>query len=165
MRLLKGGFALAVVLFAVNEQTAQAATVTATLQAKVTVNKVCHVSATDMNFGVYDPSATAHEDTSTVTVRCTKRSPYDVGLDKGANGASVTTRQMKHSTLTDLLNYSLFSEATRTTNWGDTVGVDTVNVASATGNPTDHTVYGRVPAGQYVSAGSYSDTITVTVTY
>lgn len=164
MKLLKVGLTLAVVLLAVNEQTAQAATATATLQSKATVNKVCHVSATDMAFGVYDPSATAHEDTSTVTVRCTKRSPYDVGLDKGANGASVTTRQMSAGGA-DRLNYSLFSEATRTTNWGDTVGVDTVHIASATGTPTDHTVYGRVPTGQYVSAGSYSDTITVTVTY
>lgn len=72
---------------------------------------------------------------------------------------------MKHATLTDLINYSLYNESTRTTNWDDTGGAGVVAVASATGLPEVHTVYGRIAAGQYVTAGSYADTITVTVTY
>jgi spore coat protein U-like protein len=151
-----------VVLLLVNEQSAQAATTTTTFQVTATVNAACSVAATNLAFGVYDPSAAANVNTGTVTVTCTKATAYDIGLNAGiASGATVTSRQMKHATLADLI----YSDAGRTTNWGNTVGVDTVNVASALGTAEIHTVYGRAPTGQYVSAGSYADTITVTVTY
>lgn len=165
MKLLKAGLTLAAALLAVNEQTAQAATATNTFQVTATVNSACSVTATNLAFGVYDPSAAANDKTSTVTVTCTLATPYDIGLNAGEAGADVTTRQMKESVLPDLINYDLFSDPSRTVNWGNTVGVDTVNVASALGTPEVHTVYGRIPAGQYVTAGSYSDTISVTVTY
>ncbi len=166
MKLLKVGLTLAVALLVVNEQTAQAATTTTTFQVTATVNNACTVSATDLAFGVYDPSAADNDKTSTVTATCTLATSYDIGLNAGiAAGATVTTRKMKHATLTDLINYSLFSDASRTINWGNTVSTDTVHVASALGTPEVHTVYGRIPTGQYVTAGSYADTITVTVTY
>lgn len=162
MKLLKVGLTLAVVLLAVN---AQAATTTTTFQVTATVNSACTVSASDLAFGIYDPSAAANNNTSTVTVTCTKATAYDIGLDKGLYGASTLTRQMKHATLADLINYSLSSVVTQASNWGDVVGTDTVHVASATGAAEAHTVYGRIATGQYVTAGSYADTITVTVTY
>jgi spore coat protein U-like protein len=48
--------------------------------------------------------------------------------------------------------------------WGITIGTDTV---SATGNGAaqTHTVYGRVPAQTTPAPATYSDTVTVTVTY
>jgi spore coat protein U-like protein len=63
-----------------------------------------------------------------------------------------------------LLNYAMFSNSTRTTNWGQTVGTDTV---TGTGNGAAQalTVYGQVTAGQFVAPGAYTDTITATVTY
>jgi spore coat protein U-like protein len=44
------------------------------------------------------------------------------------------------------------------------VGTDTV---AGTGNGTDQplTVYGRVPAGQQAPSGSYTDSVTGTITY
>lgn len=147
-------------------QAVQAATDTTTFQVTATVNDACNVSATDLAFGVYDPSAADNEQTSTITVTCTKGTEYDIGLNAGTtSGATVTTRQMVDIVSSDLINYSLFSDPGRTVNWGDTVSTDTVNVVGATGNAENHTVYGRIPTGQYVTAGSYSDTITVTVTY
>jgi spore coat protein U-like protein len=58
----------------------------------------------------------------------------------------------------------MFSNSTRTANWGQTVGTDTV---TGTGNGAAQalTVYGQVTAGQFVAPGAYSDTITATVTY
>jgi spore coat protein U-like protein len=148
------------------QQAAEAATKTTTFQVTATVNSACSVSATDLAFGVYDPSAAADDNTSTITVTCTKGTAYNIGLDAGiASGATVTTRQMKHDTLADLINYSLFSDASRTVNWGNTPSTDTVDVGSATGAAEKHTVYGRIATGQYVTAGDYSDTITVTVSY
>ncbi|MDI1231109.1 MAG: spore coat U domain-containing protein [Methylobacter sp.] len=166
MKLLKVGITLAVALLAANEQTAQAATTSTTFLVSATVTNGCIVVATPLAFGVYDPSAAANDKTSTITVTCTLATPYSIGLNAGvAAGATVTTRQMKHATLTDLINYSLYNESTRTTNWDDTGGAGVVAVASATGLPEVHTVYGRIAAGQYVTAGTYADTITVTVTY
>jgi spore coat protein U-like protein len=167
MNLFKIGLTLTAVLLVANGQTAQAATKTTTFQVTATVNSACSVSATDLAFGVYDPtSAIANDNTSTVTVTCTLATPYDIGLNEGvAAGATVTTRKMKHASLADLINYSLFSDTGRTTNWGNTVNTDTVHVASATGAAENHTVYGRIATGQYVTAGSYADTITVTITY
>lgn len=165
MRHLKTVIILAAVLLGVAGQTVRAATVTTTFQVTATVNSACTVSATNLDFGVYDPSAADNDKTSTITVTCTLATPYDIGLNEGVNGGTVLTRKMKHATLTDLINYSLFSNAGRTVNWGQTVSTDTVYVASALGTPEVHTVYGRIATGQYVTAGSYSDTISVTVTY
>jgi spore coat protein U-like protein len=63
------------------------------------------------------------------------------------------------------LSYSLYQNSTRTTNWGNTVGTDTVS-GTGTGNAQALNVYGRIPGSQTsVVPGSYADTITVTLTY
>jgi len=62
------------------------------------------------------------------------------------------------------IQYQMFTNSGHTTNWGNTVGTDTV---SATGNGTNqsYTVYGQVPVQTSVAPATYSDTVTVTVTY
>ena len=62
------------------------------------------------------------------------------------------------------LAYALYQDSAHTINWGNTVGTDTV---SGTGNGSAQTltVYGEVPAGQSVTPGAYTDTITATITY
>jgi spore coat protein U-like protein len=62
------------------------------------------------------------------------------------------------------LNYSLFSNAGRTANWGNIVGTDTVNI-TGNGGLQNTTVYGRIPASQLSPVGAYTDTITVTITF
>ena len=117
-----------------------------------------------MSFGTYN-SATL-SGTATVTATCSNTTPYNVGLNAGtANGATVTTRAMFVSgTPAVVLNYGLYSNSGHTTNWGMTVGTDTV---SGTGNGSGQaiTIYGQIPASQLVAPGSYTDTITATITY
>lgn len=140
---------------------AQANPATTTFGVSATVLKDCIVSATALGFGNYTGAVNSAQ--STVTVTCTNSTTYTVGLGPGlATGATVTTRQMQNGT--NLLNYGLFSNATWTTNWGNTSGT---NWVSGTGNGAGQalTVYGQIPAGQYVTPGSYADTIAVTVTY
>ncbi len=143
----------------------QAATATTSFAVTATVLKFCTVVATPMAFGNYT-SSTVAETTSTITVTCTAGTGYDIGLDAGgAAGATVTTRQMSGTTVTTArLNYFLYSDSGRTVNWGNTVGTDTVNL-TAGAVPIISTVYGRVPAGQFVAPDAYLDTINVTVTY
>jgi spore coat protein U-like protein len=103
------------------------------------------------------------DQTSTLNVTCTNTTPYNIGLDKGVNGASVTTRQMKAAGPA-LINYSLFSDAGRTVNWGNTVGTDTV-AATGIGSAQPFTVFGRIPPQPSPVPALYTDTITVTVTF
>jgi spore coat protein U-like protein len=142
---------------------AHAATATAPMQVTANVQATCLISATNLDFGTY--TGLQVDATSTVSVTCTNTTPYDVGLNQGqATGASVTTRQMKGAAGADLLNYALYSNTGRTTNWGNTKGTDTV---TGTGNGAAQplTVYGRLAANQYVQPTTYSDTITATLYY
>ena len=139
-----------------------AATTTGTFSVTATVQAMCQISTNPLAFGTY--TGTQIDATSTLSVTCTNTTPYNVGLNAGtATGATVTTRRMTGPGA-NLLNYALYSNAGRTTNWGNTVGTDTV---AGTGNGTAQslTVYGRLPAAQFNTPGAYSDTITATVTY
>jgi len=141
---------------------AAAATTTTTFGVSATVQATCLVSATPLAFGTY--TGISANSTSTVSVTCTNTTPYNVSLSAGlATGATVTTRKMT-GPASALLTYAMFTDAARTLNWGGTIGTDTV---PGTGNGAAQaiTVYGQVPAGQYVAPGAYADTITATVTY
>jgi spore coat protein U-like protein len=102
--------------------------------------------------------------TTTVQVTCTNTTPYNVGLNPGtAIGATVTTRKMT-GPASATLNYALTQDSGHVTNWGQTVGTDTV-AGTGNGSAQTLTVYGILAAGQYPAPGAYSDTITATVTY
>jgi spore coat protein U-like protein len=144
-----------------------AATTTTTFGVSATVVDSCSVSASALGFGNVDPvslASTAVDATTTIDVTCANGTAYDVGLDAGtATGATVTTRQMTSGANT--LDYALYSDTGRTTNWGETVSTDTVT-GTGDGTAQTLTVYARIPSGQgTVPTGAYSDTITVTVTY
>jgi len=130
--------------------------VTATVQAS------CTVTASTMAFGNY--SGSTGNASSALSVTCTNATPYNVGLSAGvASGATVNTRKMT-GPASALLSYSLFSDPSRTLNWGQTIGSDTVT-GSGSGAVQALTVYGQTPAGQFLAPGTYTDTITATVTY
>jgi spore coat protein U-like protein len=139
-----------------------AATTTTTFAVTATVQSTCLVSATAMAFGTY--TGVAATTTSTVSVTCTNTTPYNVALNAGlATGATVSTRKMT-GPLSALLSYALYSDSARSVNWGQTIGTDTV-AGTGNGSAQAITVYGQIPAGQYVAPGAYTDTITATVTY
>lgn len=161
-RILAG---LVVISFTFAPSLTLADTTTTTFNVTATVTTACTVSATNLAFGNYDPTSSSPTDgTSTVTVRCTLATTYHVRLNQGLYGTGVTDRKMQISGDTTKLNYALYRDATRLLNWGETDGVDTVD-GVGTGLSVGHTVYGRIAAEQTVPAGSYSDTITVTVSY
>jgi spore coat protein U-like protein len=142
-----------------------AATATTTFQVTATVLSVCTVSATNLAFGNYDASSgTPNDASSTVTTTCSNSTAYTVALNAGTgSGATVALRRMTNGANT--LNYTMFTTAGRTTVWGD--GTLSTVTQAATGNGAGQalTVFGRIPTGQYVTAGNYTDTVTATVTY
>lgn len=149
---------------------AHAATTTANLSVTATVAANCTVTTSALAFGAYDPVntnlSTALLGTGTISVRCTNGSAATLELDQGLNAAAGSTasaplRRLKSGS--NHLSYSLFSDAPRTVVWA-TGGPQSVS-HTGTGNVTALTVYGSVAAGQQVPAGSYSDTVVVTVTF
>jgi spore coat protein U-like protein len=131
-----------------------AASVSASAQA-------CTDTALPLAFGVY--TGTLLNGTGTVTVTCHGNPSWKLSLDAGLGvGATTTTRKMTGPGGVTL-NYRLFQDSARTSNWGNNNGVD---VVSGTGNglPQPQTVYGQIAAGQYIAPGVYTDTITASVT-
>ena len=145
--------------------TAHAATTTSSLAVSMTITAGCTVAAGSISFGTQSALQSNVDQTGSVSVTCSNTTSYNVGFDSGANSASVTTRKMKGgASNTEFVNYSLYTTAGRTTNWGNTVGTDTVT-GTGNGNAQSLTIYGRVPAQTLGSPGAYADTVTVTVTY
>ena len=135
-------------------------------QVKIAIAATCIFStggASDLDFGTQGVLTSNIDQTSTIMVQCTNTTPYNIGLNGGSVANSVSGRQMK-SAAGGLINYALFQDSGHLTNWGNTVGTDTLS-AIATGSAVTHTVYGRVTPQATPAPGAYADTVTVTVTY
>jgi spore coat protein U-like protein len=143
---------------------AEAATATTTFTVQITILANCAIdSASTLNFGSQGILSANVDQTSTIQVTCTNTTPYTIGLSAGTGaGATVGTRKMTGGGNT--IDYSLYRDVGRTQVWGTTIGTDTV-AATGSGAAQTHTVYGRVPPQGTPAPATYSDTITVTVTY
>ena len=115
-------------------------------------------SATGLAFGTYDPfSAAPVLVTGLVRHRCARKVLPRITLD-GGQGASFAPRWMRSTR--DALAYNLYLDAACTEIWGDgSQGTREYDAVTGTANVT---IYGRIPPGQDVSAGAYSDVVTVT---
>ena len=126
----------------------------------------CNVSAANLSFGAIDPLNSQVDRTTTLTVNCTKNSPYTVGLDAGVTtGTTIAQRLMANGANT--MQYNLYTNAARSSIWGNTVGSWVSGSGAGLGIAQTLTVYGRVASGQTnLAVGNYQEnTITVTVTY
>jgi spore coat protein U-like protein len=141
----------------------QTQTATTTFLVKTTVQAVCVVSATELNFGSYSSGTGPLLGTSVVQPTCTPGTTYNIKLNGGSAGGSIYGgRQMASGA--NKLNYQLYRDSARANIWGETTGTDTVQDIG-TGVAKSHTVYGTIPGAQAIPAGNYQDTITVTISF
>jgi spore coat protein U-like protein len=126
----------------------------------------CTISTTSVIFGNYNVfSGTPLDSTGTVTYRCNPQTQsITISLSKGQS-STYTPRRMNQGG--EILTYDLYTNAGRTSIWGDGTGGTSV---FTDGNPPKNsnvnvTIYSRVPAAQDVSAGSYSDTVSATINF
>jgi spore coat protein U-like protein len=146
---------------------AGAATKTTTFNVNAQVAANCLVAADNIDFGSYDGTA-ALTANGAVRVRCSSGTSFTIGLSAG--GGSFTQRLLTDGT--NDLEYNLYTASSFASVWGDGTGA-TVTVGDVGEGMSDtkeltHTVYGQLvnsAANQDAPVGSYSDTITVTVTY
>jgi spore coat protein U-like protein len=159
------GAAAASALLSLAAPAAQAASITTTFQVTATVLASCGVTATDLNFGNYTPGAGSDVTANTtLNVTCTNGTDYTIALDGGSIAHDPSARAMSAGG-SDMLNYGLYADASFTTVWGDGGGATATVSGTGNGAAQPTTIYGRIPAGQYVPATTYTDQITVEVTY
>ncbi len=141
-------------------------TATAILPVTIEIVQACTVSASDLVFGAYNPdSKTPVRGQTVISLNCGVGVTAEIALDAGAGlGGKTERRQMHQDTGTDRMDYGLYQDPGRKVHWGDRSGRDTLEVLT-TGLTQTVPVYGEIPAGQRVRDGTYSDMITVTVTY
>ena len=142
------------------------------VQAQVNVN--CNFTSTPTtNFPSYDPAdvnalpANPLVGSVVVDVRCTRGATVTIGIDNGANGPAaatlgLSTRAMKSGTF--YLAYDFYKDTTYTTPWTNS-SPGWYSFTSGSNASTSVPIYGRVPGGQDIPAGTYQDTVQVTVNY
>ncbi|HEX4153247.1 MAG TPA: spore coat U domain-containing protein [Steroidobacteraceae bacterium] len=120
----------------------------------------CSVNTLSVLFGTYDTLSGLNVDAvGNVTVTCTAADSYSIALSSG-NG-SFAARQLQSGA--GLLYYNLYTDTSRTSVWGD--GSGGTAFVPGSGTTGSFPVYGRIPGRQNVAAGTYGDTITVTLTF
>ncbi len=139
---------------------ANAQTATGNINITAEVDAKCVVRTVNMDFGVYDPTTVADAITLVETL-CTNDSIAVLTLDGGSSG-SVSARTLVKGA--DTLSYQLYLDAARTQIFGDNSGGQTLGVVG-NGTVQTHEVYGRIPTGQFVTEGNYSDTVIATIVY
>ena len=130
---------------------AQAQTASTSFQVLANVTAACTVSATNLDFGNYSATVGNVDNLSTITITCSAGKGWT--LDIG--GADNAVRSLSGP---GTLNYGLFNNIGRTVAFPTTTG-------SGSGLAQTVTVFGRIPGGQFVPVGNYSDTVNVSVTY
>ncbi len=143
-------------------------TATASFALTATVVNACIVSANSLTFPSYVPtSASPTTGSTTLNVTCTLGAPYTVALSNGSGtGADATAgtagRKMTGSGSTQL-GYNLYQDSGYTQAWGSSSSY--LMSATGTGLQVPVNVYGSIPASQVASAGNYTDTINVTISF
>jgi spore coat protein U-like protein len=161
--------AVTLILGAVVAGIANSATTTTTFAVNSTLLATCSAAATPLAFSAYTPGGGAVANNSTINVKCTKNTPFTVALNGGSTaGGTVAQRLMAVGANT--LQYNLYTSGAFTTVFGDGSGASKTEAGTGAGMTTAvaFTVFGQLPdnaANQAAVPGSYTDTITVTVTY
>jgi len=128
------------------------------------VTGTCTLSTTTLAFGAYSPASTALAGSTTVAPTCTNSTPWTLAFNAGStSGGTISQRLMANGAAT--LKYNLYTTAADTTILGDGTSGSSTLTGTGTGTAQSTTIYGLIPAGQYVTAGSYADTITATISY
>lgn len=173
--------ASAVAMLASLSGVASAATATATFNVSLTIQSSCTVTATDINLGSVAASTTtnvASSGANSISVTCTKGTPYNIGLQSTAVGAATNGTGTMTATNsngvtgnTDSIAYALYRDAAFANAWGNVTGAGgNTRTGTVSTNGTSATGYGvfvRVLGNNITNktADTYRDTIRVTVNY
>ncbi len=137
-------------------------TATTTFNVTATVTATCTIAATAMTFATAYTGSTITAQ-SQITATCTNTTPYTIGLNAGTTTGATTTNRLLAGPSGATLPYQLYSDSGHTTVWGNATG----SWVSGTGNGSAQAinVYGQILGAQLPAPGTYTDTVTATITY
>ncbi|HWX78770.1 MAG TPA: spore coat U domain-containing protein [Steroidobacteraceae bacterium] len=162
-------YAISLIAGAMAAGFAGAATTSTTFAVTSSLLATCSATATSLAFSAYTPGAGNVANNGTVSVKCTKNTPFTVALNRGTTaGGTIAQRLMAFGANT--LQYNLYTTAAFATVFGDGTGASQTEPGTGAGVATAvaFTVFGQLPdnaTNQAAVPGAYTDTITVTVTY
>lgn len=129
---------------------------------KATYYNGCYMNgAYTLSFGNVSNLNRNVESNTAMWLWCPSGISWQVGLDNGQNALG-TQRRMTNGS--DYVNYDLYLDAGYSRRWGNSLNTDTMS-GSANGELQYLNIYGKVPVQTNKSAGSYSDTVVITLTY
>lgn len=131
---------------------------------RANVTRNCNVWATTLDFGTFGLlNSNITSNSSPISVQCSRGTPYQIGLDAGLNGnGDINARKMVKGA--NSITYQLYRDSAMTQVWGNTLNTNTV-AGTGNGIPVDIPVYAEVPVQTTPPAGTYQDTVVVSVTY
>jgi len=128
---------------------------------------LCTISTVGVNFGNYNVfSAGALTANGTVTYRCLGVGGTSITIDLSLGSApSFNPRTMLRSG--EALSYNLYLDPAATQIWGNGTGGSQRYgpLVPQNNQTTDVTIFGRIPPGQDVTIGTYTDTIVATINF
>jgi len=130
------------------------------------VNAACLIASINgVSFGQYDvfTSSSNTNGVGSLTVNCNGggASTFVTSLSTGQSN-TYSMRVMKSGG--NSLNYNLYTSAARTVVWGNGTGGSNV-ISTLRSNNTALSIFGEIPAEQDPGVGTYTDSITATVSF
>lgn len=142
----------------------QAQTATGSLSVQIIIVADCQVQGSPaLDFGSAGALTAALTAQAAISLVCTEDTPFTIALDAGQNAVGgVNGRMMEAGGAT--VAYQIYRDAGRSLVWGDSQGVNT-QAGTGTGDVQSFNLYGRVPNQPTPPAGTYNDTVGITLTF
>lgn len=163
---------LAIALMPCRSDAATAHSRSATLQVRGSVSTNCSLLTNAINFTsigigyLHSASNPPIVKSSTLGVKCTKGAVTQILMNAGLYGSKAGTqfgtRSMKSNPGKNYLGYELCHDSNCASIWSATTGY---TYTSPTDAGSSLPVWARIKTGQQADAGSYSDSVTVTINF
>ena len=140
---------------------AGAVTKTATLGITVAVQSACSVTGGTLDFGTYTAGQSTDKDAQ-MNIAYTDCGPGTITLELDGGGAGDTAARKLRSG-SNLMNYNLYKDSARASLLGSGASGRTNTLTAITSGT--FAVFGRVPRSQAAPAGTYTDTVNITLTF
>jgi spore coat protein U-like protein len=133
------------------------------VEVSATVVTNCQITVSDLAFGAYDPLGSHAnqqlDGTADVQVLCTRSASASIALEAGSGSRTLASS----NTGSERVMYQIYRDSNRTRAWSGDSTNNIHLVSRSAREPQQFTVYARIPAGQQVSSGRYTDVVRATV--
>lgn len=146
---------------------AMAATASSTLNVTASAAVTCLIGGATLDFGEYTGSGLAAS--TSFNVQCANGTPYSITYGDGQNYNSGRRMFGGDQQTPGYLEYfitcldSLSGQGGQECGDGTTYGISSADTGD--GTVQSWTIEGQIFGGQFVSAGNYGDSVTITITY